>query len=58
MYEQKFLKERETRMQNRNKRCRLYTTRFFINFFIVLVLGASGYLIYYVTDYSTQVSSS
>ena len=58
MYEQQFLKEREARLQSGRKKCQLYTVRFIINFFIVLVLGASGYLIYYVTDYSTEVSMS
>ncbi|XP_070187333.1 transmembrane channel-like protein 7 isoform X2 [Littorina saxatilis] len=53
MNEQIFVKEREQRLRDGSLRCKLYTIRIIINIFIVLVLGASGYLIYYVTDYST-----
>ncbi|XP_076451934.1 transmembrane channel-like protein 7 isoform X2 [Babylonia areolata] len=55
--EQQFLKEREERLQSRSKKCRLYTVRIIINCFIVLVLGASAYLIYYVTSFSTEYVS-
>ncbi|XP_070189314.1 transmembrane channel-like protein 7 isoform X2 [Littorina saxatilis] len=51
--EQIFVKEREQRLRDGYLRCKLYTIRIIINIFIVLVLVASGYLIYYVTDYST-----
>ena len=35
--------------------CKLWTVRFFINFFVVLCLGGAGYLLYYVTQVSVEV---
>eukprot|EP00105_Crassostrea_gigas_P036393 XP_019920541.1 PREDICTED: transmembrane channel-like protein 7 isoform X5 [Crassostrea gigas] len=37
-----------------NDKCRLYTIRFFINFMVICILGGSGYLIYWVTDWVTS----
>ncbi|XP_056020162.1 transmembrane channel-like protein 7 isoform X4 [Ostrea edulis] len=37
-----------------NEKCKLYTIRFFINFMVVCILGGSGYLIYWVTDWVTS----
>ncbi|XP_076458151.1 transmembrane channel-like protein 7 [Babylonia areolata] len=51
--EKQFLRERESRLTSACKKCALYTVRIIINIFIVLVLGASGYIVFYVTDYST-----
>jgi hypothetical protein len=38
------------------EKCRLYTLRIFINFIVLVLLGAGGYLIYWVSDKSLHVS--
>ncbi|KAL8600899.1 hypothetical protein ACOMHN_045036 [Nucella lapillus] len=55
--EKQFLRDRESRLRVSSKKCALYTVRIVINIFIVLVLAASGYIIYYVTDFSNQYVS-
>lgn len=57
MHEQFFLKEREERLQHCCKKCCLYFTRVIINLFIVCLLGAAAYTIYYVTTFSTEYAS-
>ncbi|XP_062581702.1 transmembrane channel-like protein 7 isoform X2 [Saccostrea cucullata] len=49
--EQRHLESRQN--MNTSQKCKLYTLRFFINFLVVCILGGSGYLIYWVTDWVT-----
>ncbi|XP_064645080.1 transmembrane channel-like protein 7 [Lineus longissimus] len=37
-------------------KCRLYTLRIFINFVVLVLLGGAGYLIYWVSDKSLQLT--
>ncbi|KAK6187890.1 hypothetical protein SNE40_005819 [Patella caerulea] len=58
MAEQRFEKEKSEKMQNFSKMCGLYTTRVIVNIFVLGCLCGGGYLIYFITLWSSSYIES
>ncbi|XP_046583484.1 transmembrane channel-like protein 7 isoform X2 [Haliotis rubra] len=56
--EERFEKERAEKLKDGCKRFRLYTVRFLVNIFVLACLATGGYLIFYVTTWSSSYAAS
>ncbi|XP_067672154.1 transmembrane channel-like protein 7 isoform X1 [Haliotis asinina] len=56
--EERFEKERAEKLKDGCKRFMLYTVRFLVNIFVLACLATGGYLIFYVTTWSSSYAAA
>ena len=49
-------RKEKQKLQTRSKRCQVICIRVFINIVVIAILGAAGYLIFYMANESIRVS--